>query len=409
MVVGRDAAHVVVHGRQHRDRLARHVHVGKDARRLGDARQALVQRVGAQVLQVQHDVVLVRTAAATFQNLHRHGARDDIARGQILGARRVALHEALAGRVGQVPALTARAFGDQTARRVDAGRVELHHLHVLQRHADARRQRHAVAGADVRRRAGLVGPPVAAGGEHHGAGEETMQAALDHVIGDHADDAPGVVRHEVDGEELDEELRLVLQRLLVQRVQHGVTGAVSGGAGALRRRLVVRLVLAAERALINLAVLGARERHAGVFELDHRRDGLLAHVLDGVLVAQPVRALHGVVEVVAPVVVHHVAERGVDAALRRHGVRAGREHLGKTRHRQVLGRHAEGGAKAGAAGANDHHVEAVIGNLLLAAHALKTHCPNITRSTATTAVAPRPTVSTTSPISASRLCAGTWM
>ncbi len=45
VVVAGDAAHVVVHGRQHRDRLAGHVDAGEDARGLGDARQALVDDV----------------------------------------------------------------------------------------------------------------------------------------------------------------------------------------------------------------------------------------------------------------------------------------------------------------------------------------------------------------------------
>ena len=335
-------------------------------------------------------------------------ARDTTSReARSLDARRVALHEALAAGVGQIAALAAGAFGDQTPGRVDAGRMELHHFHVLQRHADARRQRQTVAGTDVRRGAGLVRPPVAAGGQHHGTGEKAVQASFDQVVGNDADDPPGVVGHQVDGKEFDEELRLVLERLLVQRMQHGMTGTVGGGAGALRRRLVVRLVLAAERALVDLAVLGARERHARVLEFDHRRDGVLAHVLDGVLVAQPVRALDRVVEVVAPVVVHHVAERGVDAALRRHGVRAGGEDLGQARHRHVLGGHAEGGTQAGAAGTDDHHIEAMVGEGVVAAHSV-THCPNITRSTDTTATAPSPTVSTSRPTSASRFSAGTW-
>ena len=51
----------------------------------------------------------------------------------------------------------------------------------------------------------------------------------------------------------------------------------------------------------------------------------LAHVLDRVLVAEPVRALDRVVHVPEPVVLGHVAERGADAALRRDRVRARRE------------------------------------------------------------------------------------
>ena len=147
--------------------------------------------------------------------------------------------------------------------------------------------------------------------------------------------------------------RVVLERLLVQRVQHRVAGAVGRGAGALRGALAVVRGHAAERALVDAAVVGARERHAVVLELDDRGRRLLAHELDRVLVAEPVRALDGVVEVAAPVVLAHVAERGADAALRRHGVAARREHLGDAGGRQARLGEAERGAQAGAAGA-DH-------------------------------------------------------
>ena len=52
------AAHVVVHGRQHRDRLLGDIHASEDLRGLGDARQALVQRVRRQVVEVEVDVIL---------------------------------------------------------------------------------------------------------------------------------------------------------------------------------------------------------------------------------------------------------------------------------------------------------------------------------------------------------------
>ena len=76
-----------------------------------------------------------------------------------------------------------------------------------------------------------------------------------------------VVHDQVDGEILDEEFRGVAQRLAVQRVQHGVAGAVGGGAGALRLALAVVHRHAAERPLVDPAVLGARERHAPMLEL----------------------------------------------------------------------------------------------------------------------------------------------
>ena len=162
----------------------------------------------------------------------------------------------------------------------------------------------------------------------------------------------------------------MLQRLLVERVQHGVAGAVGGRAGALRRALAVVRRHAAERALVDLAVLGARERHAVVFQLDDGAGACLAHVLDGVLVAEPVRALDRVVHVPAPVVLAHVAERGADAALRRHRVTAGREHLGDAGRAEAGLGQPEGRAQSGTAGADDDHVVAVIDEVVVA-HAPK--------------------------------------
>ena len=79
------------------------------------------------------------------------------------------------------------------------------------------------------------------------------------------------------------------QRLAVHGVQHGVAGAVGGGAGALGRALAEIHGHAAEGALQDLAVIGARERHAPMLELVHGLGRVAAEIFDGVLVAEPVR------------------------------------------------------------------------------------------------------------------------
>jgi hypothetical protein len=55
--------------------------------------------------------------------------------------------------------------------------------------------------------------------------------------------------------------------------------------------------VATERTLIDLAVVGTVERHAVVFELNDNFVGLFAHEFDGILVAEPVGTLDGVVHV----------------------------------------------------------------------------------------------------------------
>ena len=85
---------------------------------------------------------------------------------------------------------------------------------------------------------------------------------------------------------------------------------------------------APEGALVDAAIGGAREGDAVMLQFNDGGNGLAAHVLDGVLVAEPVGALDRVVHVPAPVILAHVAQRRADAALRRDSVAAGRKDLG---------------------------------------------------------------------------------
>src|ERR1700719_5119894 len=132
MNIVRDAAHVVMRRRQYRDWLARHLDPGKNPGGFGSAGKPQMQHVWIEVLEMQQNVVALRTAAAALADLDRHGAGDDVARGEILGARRIALHEALAFAIRKIAALAARALGDQAAGAVNAGRMILDELHVLQ-------------------------------------------------------------------------------------------------------------------------------------------------------------------------------------------------------------------------------------------------------------------------------------
>ena len=116
-----------------------------------------------------------------------------------------------------------------------------------------------------------------------------MDRAVVELQRDHAAAAAFFVHDQIDGEEFDEEFGGMAQRLPVHRMQHGMPGAIGGGAGALRGALAVVGGHAAERALIDLAVVPARERQPPMLELVDRIGRAAAHVLDRVLVAEPVR------------------------------------------------------------------------------------------------------------------------
>ena len=210
---------------------------------------------------------------------------------------------------------------------------------------------------------------------------EEVQRAVVEVPGEHAAARAFLVHHQIEGQILDEERRLVAQRLLVERVQDGVAGAVGGGAGAVRLLLAVVEGHAAEGALVDLAVGRARERHAVMLELDDGARPLLAQVFDRVLIAQPVRPLDGVVHVPAPVVFLHVAERRRDAALGRHRVAAGGEELADARGLQPGFGEAQRRAQARAARAHHHHVVVVLGDRVGGHALIPPHPPSAIRMT----------------------------
>ena len=85
----------------------------------------------------------------------------------------------------------------------------------------------------------------------------------------HAEHLAAGVAHQVERHPLDEELRVGAHVALVQRMQHGVAGAVGRAAGALHRALAEILRVTAERTLVHGAVVVAVERHAEVLQLDH--------------------------------------------------------------------------------------------------------------------------------------------
>ena len=328
-VMGRDAAHLVVTGRHDRQRFLQAIDTGKLDTDFVDARQALHDGGRIEVGDVKQDVVLVDAAAATFLDFRCHGAGDHVTRRQILGVWCVALHEAFLAGITQDAAFAAHTFGNQHARTGHTGRVELPEFHVFERDAGTRRHTQAVTGIDEGIGRRVVDTAGTASGENRRPAVEDHDLAGFHFHRGNAEDMAFFVADQVQRHPFNEELGVGLDVALIHRVQHGVTGTVSGSAGTTHRLFAEVGHVTTERTLVNLAVVGTVERHAVVLELDHDFVGLLAHELDRVLVTEPVGTLDGIVHVPRPVVFLGITEGSSHPTLRRNGVRAGRKNLGK--------------------------------------------------------------------------------
>ena len=370
VIVTLDAAHVVMHRRRNRQRLTGEVYARKNLAAFGDARQTLCQHLGIDMIEVQVDMIAFRPHAAPFAHFQRHRPRHDIAAGEVLCRRRVAFHEAFAFGIGEVSTLPACAFGDQHAGAVNAGRVELHEFHVLQRQAGAQHHTATITGAGVGRGCGVVAAAITAGRQHHALRAEAVDRAVIQTHRHHADASlhPVDIGHDqIECKIFDEEVRGILQALLVQRVKHGVASAVGCGASTLHRRAIAHVLhVPAERPLVDRAIGIAAERNACVLQFVNRLRGFAHEIFDCVLIAQPIRPLDGVIHVPLPVIGRVVAEAGRDPALSGNRVRARGEHLGNVRGAQARFGCARGCAQARAPGANNHHVIGMVNNLVRA-------------------------------------------
>jgi hypothetical protein len=173
-----------------RDGLRRGFDAQIDPGELRDIGELLLDHLAGEVPHVEVDIVLA-VDAAPLLDLLVDRTRDHVAGGKILDGRGVALHEPLALAVQDDPALAPDRLREQDAHLVDAGGVELEHLHVLEREPNAVAHGHAVPGQRVGVRGDLEHAPVPAGCEQDGLRPEHVEVAGGQLVGDHAG-APSV-------------------------------------------------------------------------------------------------------------------------------------------------------------------------------------------------------------------------
>src|SRR5690606_27034939 len=133
--------------------------VGEGTRKLTNTRQLAFQHFFAQMIELEQHVIAVRATTAALENFHDHGARHNVAPGEIFGIGRIALHKTLAIFINEITAFSAAGLSDLYAGIGYTGRVELPHLDIL--HGVAGTQYHAntITRVDVSVGGGRVNPP----------------------------------------------------------------------------------------------------------------------------------------------------------------------------------------------------------------------------------------------------------
>jgi hypothetical protein len=188
-----------------------------------------------------------------------------------------------------------------------------------------------------------------------------MKLSIFHIDGDHSATRALPVHDEVQGKVLHEKLRIMAKCLPVQSVKHTVASTISNaGASVGLSSFSILEALTSKGALVDLSLVCAAEGHSVVLELDDGSRCFFCHVLNGILISEPVSTLHGVVVVPPPIVLTHVAQSGVDATLSSHSVGASGEKLGDAGSLEAIFNEAYSGSKASASRTDNKGIVSVV-------------------------------------------------
>jgi hypothetical protein len=159
--VGRDTSHVVMDGGSNGDGLFGRVNTSENVSGLKDTRETLLQGLWGQMVEMEVDVVTIFSDTTAFEDLHGHGARDDITRSKILGGGGVSLHETFTMFVSENTAFSTAAFSHEASSSVNSSRVELYELGVLNSKSSTSDHTATISSAGVSGGATLVSSSVA--------------------------------------------------------------------------------------------------------------------------------------------------------------------------------------------------------------------------------------------------------
>merc|ERR1719348_585299 len=272
------------------------------------------------MVELEVDVVSLGTTASTLSDLDGHTPTDHVSGGQVLGHWSVPLHEPLTLAIDQVASLSSASFSHQTSCSVDTSWVELDKLHVLVGKSGSGDHGGAVTCAGVRGGGREVGLASAACGHHSVLGAESVNGS---VLKTKSNDSAAfsILHQQVKSKVFNEVVTVISQTLTVKCVKKTVPSSVSNTAASVSlTSFAVLVALASKCSLIDLTLGGSAEGHSVVLQLNDSCWSLSCHVVDGILVSQPIRTLDSVVHVPPPIIGLHVTQSSINTSLSSHGV-----------------------------------------------------------------------------------------
>lgn len=107
---------------------------------------------------------------------------------------------------------------------------------------------------------------------------------------------------------------------------------------------------------LHLAIVCSREWASVVLQFDNRSWCFSGHVMDRILISQPIRSLDGIVHMPSPIVLVHVPQSGIDTSLCSYSVTSGWEELRYTGSVETSFGKTEGCSQTSSTGTDDNRI-----------------------------------------------------
>ena len=133
----------------------------------------------------------------------------------------------------------------------------------------------------------------------------------------------------------------------------------------IRSTLSILLWLTSEGSLVDLSLFGSWERKTIRLEFQDGLRSLFAHVMDGILISQPVTSLDCVVCVPSPIVVVHIAKSSIDTTLSCNCMWSCGEELGDAGSLESLLYKSESGSESSSSCSHNDSIKGMIDNSVL--------------------------------------------
>ena len=146
--IGGNTTHRVMRGWKNRDCRFRWINAQKCHAGLTNTRQAFLNHLLAQMIELQQNVIFILTTTTAFTNLGSNCTTHHITTGQVFCLGRITLHQTLAIAIDQITTLTTCAFGNQHTAPGNTGGMKLEKLHILQWHTGAQCHAQTITGID---------------------------------------------------------------------------------------------------------------------------------------------------------------------------------------------------------------------------------------------------------------------